>query len=98
MRNQDELLKDRLSEFLEHFQAALDQCHVNSHLRTRPIDHEWVDRDSLLIHLNDVESINEMDVRCLQEALGVPAYWSVAPLHLNRLRVTFHCLLNRRPA
>lgn len=95
MRNQDDLLKERTSDFLGRFRANFERCCVNSHLRSRPIHHEWLDRDHLIVHLDDVESINEIDIRFLQKALEVPAHWTITPLHLNRMRVSFQCNLSR---
>ncbi len=97
MRDQDQMLRDREVEFLDRFRANLERCHVNPHLRTRPIDHEWVDPGHFLVHLNDVEQINEMDIRCLQEALAVQNYWTISPLHLNRMRISFLCRVSPRP-
>ena len=97
MRNNDDILKDREAVFLEHFRAGLDRCHVNPHLRSRPLDTEWVDSSHLVVHLNDVELINELDIRCIQEALGVQSYWTISPLHLNRMRVSFLCQMTARP-
>ena len=97
MRHTDDMLKDREAEFLDRYRAGLDRCHVNPHLRSRPVDTEWVDADHLVVHLNDVEQINELDIRCLQEALGVQSYWTISPLHLNRMRVSFLCRMAARP-
>lgn len=96
MRNPEQMLRDRETEFLDRFRAGLERCHVSDHLRSRPIDHEWVDNDHFLIHLNDVEAINEIDMRCLQEALEVQSYWTITPLHLNRMRVSFQCQMARK--
>ena len=93
VRDQDNLLKERASEFIERFRDNLDQCHVNSHLRSRPIHHEWVDRHCLIVNINDVEAINEIDIRFLQKALEVQTYWTITPLHLNRMQVSFQCNL-----
>lgn len=97
MRNQDQMLKDRETEFLDRFRANLLKCHVSQHLVSRPVDHEWLDSDHLIVHLNDIETINEMDMRCLLDALEVQSYWTITPLHLNRMRVSFQCQLARRP-
>jgi len=96
MRNNDDILKDRAAEFLDSFRAGLERCHVNPHLRSRPLDTEWVDANHFVVHLNDVEQINELDIRCLQQALGVECYWTISPLHLNRIRVSFLCRMTAR--
>ncbi len=97
MRDQDQILKDRESEVLDRFRANLDRGHLSPHFKTRPLDHEWVDRDHLLVHLNDVEQITEMEIRSLQEALVVQSSWTIVPQHLNRMRISFLCQLATRP-
>lgn len=96
MRNQDDLLKDRASEFIEEFRSNFNRCHVNSHLASRPIHHEWLDRHCLIVHLEDVEAINEIDIRFLQKALEVQTYWTIKPFHLNRMQVSFQCNLGSK--
>lgn len=97
MRNQDDLLKDRAVEFIDRFRANIARFHVNSHIKSRPIRHEWLDQSNLIIHVSDVESINEIDLDLLRKALEVQSHWTIMPLHLNRIQVTFQCHLNRVP-
>lgn len=94
MRNQDDQLKVRAAEFLDRLRSNLAACHLNAHLRSRPIRHEWLDAKNLIIHLQDVEAINEIDIHLLQKALEVQSHWTITPLHLNRMQVTFQCHLN----
>ena len=97
MRNQDDLLKDRAAEFIDRFRANFTRFHVNSHIMSRPIRHEWLDQNNLIVHVGDVESINEIDIDLLRKALEVQSHWTITPLHLNRIQLTFQCHLNRAP-
>jgi hypothetical protein len=97
MRHQDELLNERLSGVLDRLQAGLAARPSSSPLRGRPVHHEWVDRDHLLIHLDDVPAVNEMELLAIQAVLAVPSHWAVTAQHSNRLRVTLHCRLDARP-
>jgi hypothetical protein len=94
VRNQDDLLKERAVEFMDRLRSNLAVLHLNAHLRSRPIRHEWLDSKNLIIHLHDVEAINEIDIHLLQKALEVQSHWTITPLHPNRMQVTFQCHLN----
>jgi hypothetical protein len=93
VRNQDELLKEKASDFLERFRGNSGRCHLSAHLRTRPLHHEWLGPDYLIVHLDDVSSVNEMEMRLLQKAFEVRSYWTITPLHPNRMRISFQCRL-----
>ena len=93
MRNQDDLLKERATEFINRLRGNLARCHANSHIRSRPIRHEWLDSHNLIIHVGDVEAVNEIDIHLLQKAIEVQSHWTITPLHPNRLELTFQCHL-----
>ena len=97
MRHLDDMLKDREAAFLGRFRHNLAESQLNEQLRTCPIEHEWIDENTMIVALCDVESVNDFELRTLHAAFEVECHCTVTPMHLNRLRVAFQCKLNEKP-
>jgi len=97
VRNPDQLLRNREAEFLERFRRNLKQSQLGDHLRTRPLEYEWIDAENLVVALCDVESVNEFELRALHDAIGVESRCTITPMHLNRLRISFQCRMSGKP-
>jgi hypothetical protein len=97
MRHQDEMLRAREAEFLSLFEQRMASAHLGEHLRSCPIEHEWIDANTLVVALTDVDSINDFELRALHAALGVESHCTITPDHQNRLRVSFQCKLTEKP-
>ena len=98
MRNTDQLLKNREVELLNRFRQNLRSSQLGEHLRSRPLEYEWIDGDNLIVALCEVESVNEFELRTLRDALEVENHCTITPMHLNQMRISFHCRMTTKPS